>query len=92
VKLAGSGGLTARAVKVDARKTKHGRRPRWGQHEWAQIAIDELFPAGVPKDIKRPLLVTKVRIRLAKTRQYCAADFPRISRNTILRAAGLLTT
>jgi hypothetical protein len=85
------------AIHIRATRTKHGRgRHQWGPNEYAQAAIGALFPDGLPPEVAstrglKAKLVRDVRERLNENRMYRARRFKRIGRNTILRAAGLMT-
>jgi hypothetical protein len=87
----------ANAILIRAGRTKHGPgRNQWGPHEYAQAAIGVLHPDGLPPTIAstralRAKLVRDVRKQLDKDPVYRARGFRLIGRNTILRAAGLLS-
>jgi hypothetical protein len=87
----------ANAIHIKGGRTKHGPgRHEWGQFEYAQAAIGVLYPDGLPPEVAstrglKANLVRAVRKSLNKDSKYCGRRFKRIGRNTILRAAGLMT-
>jgi len=71
-------------------KSRHGGlRARWGQIQYAMLAIIEI--GGLPPENYNASKLTRdVRAHLAKDREYHALGFREISRPTILRAAKTL--
>jgi hypothetical protein len=88
--------VKANAIHIKAGRTKHGHgRKQWGQYEYAQAAKGVLYPDGISPETAgergfKAKLERKVRAQLDRDPAYRARGFRRISRNTILRAAGLL--
>jgi len=88
--LQGAGNLSAIAWVIRAGKSPYGPRPRWGQIEYAQTAICELHPHGLPENFNGLQLAEDVKEQLARDPNYCAVGFKPISRQTVLRAVKLL--
>jgi hypothetical protein len=89
--------VKAHAIVIRTGRTKHGPgRQQWGPHEYAQAAIGVLYPDGIPLNVAgtrtfKAKLVRDVRAHLYADPHYRARGFRPIGRNTILRAAGLLS-
>jgi hypothetical protein len=90
--LAPAGQMKAGAYAVRASKTRHGPHQSWGKYEYTQAALAVIYRGGdVPKNVDRSNLVARVNAVLADDPEYRATGRGRISRNTVLRAAGLLS-
>ena len=88
--------VKANTIHIKARRTKYGPgRSQKGQHEYAQAAIGVLYPDGLPPSIAsthalKAKLVRAVQRQLRKDPAYQNRRFKKeVSRNTVLRAAGL---
>jgi hypothetical protein len=72
-------------------KSRHGGlRARWGQIQFAMLAIITICNGLPPKNFNASKLTRDVRAHLAKDPKYRALGFREISRPTILRAAKTL--
>jgi hypothetical protein len=73
-------------------KSRHGGlRARWGQIQFAMLAIIEICDDGLPpKHFNASKLTRNVHTHLAKDPEYRAIGFPEISRPTVLRAVKAL--
>ena len=67
-----------------------GLRARWGQIQYAMLAIIKICGGLPPKNYNASKLTRDVRAHLAKDPEYRALGFCEISRPTILRAAKTL--
>jgi hypothetical protein len=74
-------------------KARHGLRPRMGKIEIAQLAIQDLYPAGPPEHFNLAQLTREVNAWLKDHPEHHAAvasklswGVPSISRETVLRA------
>src|SRR5262249_34829153 len=88
--------LRANAHVIAWRITKHVPIKNWGLDQWAQYALLHLYPSGVPKHLNKSRLERDVNAWLAGNAEYCATNHKdekgkpkRLSRLTVLRAAGL---
>jgi hypothetical protein len=89
---AGAGNLAANTLPpIDIAKHKHGHRHTWGRHEFSKAAFFIRFPEGVlAPGISKADVVRAVNDFLKDDPTYKETGLGRITRNTILRAAGLL--
>jgi hypothetical protein len=89
---AGAGNLVADFLPpIHTAKHKYGFRRVWGRYEFAQVAFFVRFPEGVvPPGISKADLVREVNVALEDDPTYKKTGLGRITRNTILKAAGLL--
>jgi hypothetical protein len=89
---AGAGNLVANTLPpIDIAKHKHGHRHTWKQHEFSKKAFFVRFPEGVvPPGISKADVVREVQDFLKDGPAYKKTGLPLPTRNTILKAAGLL--
>lgn len=72
-------------------QSRHGGlRARWGQIQFAMLAIITICDGLPPKHFNASKLTRDVRTHLAKDPEYRAIGFSKISRPTVLRAAKAL--
>jgi hypothetical protein len=76
---------------VRGSKTKQGWRKKFGQLQYAQVAIHNLYPrnlypSGPPRSIDQSKLTTAVNDWLANNSDFSTTRRRPISRNTVLRA------
>ena len=78
--------LDAAATVICAKRTKHGPRPEWGQREYVQAAIANLYPIAIPPNLNHSKLWRDVVDWLSNNPDYCAAPRSPLSRPTVIRA------
>ena len=68
-------------------RSRHGLRKRWGQIQYAMLAIIAIYHGLPPEHFNASALTEKVRKHLAKNPKYRGAGFRKeMSRQTVLRA------
>jgi hypothetical protein len=82
----GTSGLDMNAYVIRASHTRHGPRTAWGPIQWAQAAIAEIYPSGIPRAPNKSKLVRAVNVRLDRDPEYRATRHGYLTRSTILRA------
>jgi hypothetical protein len=87
---AGAGSLAVNTLPNNMARHKHGYRHTFGRHEFAREAYLAKFPDGVPPHLTKADVVREVNAFLACDPTYKETGLGRITRNTILRAVGLL--
>jgi hypothetical protein len=80
--------LTVRLIQVQPAKTKHGFRRNWRELEYAEIAIQELYPDMPPRDLNQKKLVTDVNKWVRNN--FTDVKFDDISKGTVLRALAIV--
>jgi hypothetical protein len=83
--LAGEGRGVFNAYVIRAGQTKHGARTEFGQAEFVQTAIADLFPNGLPKHVNHSGLFRDVEGSLNRNPDYRAAGHRSLHRTTVLR-------
>jgi hypothetical protein len=81
----GAGGLAVNSFVVRAKKTKHGPRTYFRENEYAQAAIQSLYPKGTPRNVNHSRLTRDVNTWLNKNSNFPQSGIGEISRSTVLR-------
>jgi hypothetical protein len=84
--VAGTSHIKSNAYVIRASRTKHGPRPEWGQRQYAQAAIANRWPDGIPTGVIHSELHRWVKDWLSKNPDYCAAPRGPLTRPTVIRA------
>jgi hypothetical protein len=83
--LTGAGTAGANAILIKAAETKHGPRQNWRQGEYAQVAIQTLYPGQLPRNIDRSKLTADVNDWLNANSNYSTTGLRSVSRGTVIR-------